>query len=179
MLHELDQGEFHRVLPLFRGYLQDPMMHAVVEGRSRGRVFVDDAVVPGAALVCTGAECAYVVGGQGSSQFNEALRQLVLEEIIPAARAGGLSGPGRAFFGRDHGRRALVLGRRSAPRSAEPASTRARELALLDHQPAGARALVRARRPLGRDRTLAVRAGPRAPGGRRYRDLGAWPTDVG
>ena len=89
MLHELDQGEFHRVLPLFRGYLQDPMMHAVIEARSRGRVFVDDAAGPGAALVCTGAECAYVVGGQGSSQFNEALRQLVLEEIIPAARAGG------------------------------------------------------------------------------------------
>lgn len=93
MLYELEQGEFHRVLPLFRGCLQDPMMHAVIEGRFKGRVFVDDAAGPGAALVSTGAECAYVVGGQGSSQFNESLRQLVLEEIIPAARAGG-----RAFL---------------------------------------------------------------------------------
>ena len=89
MLHELEKSEFHKVLPLFQGYLQDPMMHAVIEGRSSGRVFVDDAADPGAAFVWTGTECAYVAGGEGSSRFEQALHQLVLEEIIPAAQSSG------------------------------------------------------------------------------------------
>lgn len=90
MLQELEQGEFHRVLPLFGGYLRDPMMYAVIEGRSQGRVFVDDAAVPGAALICTGSESTYVAAGEGSGRFKQALRQILLEEIIPDAKAAGL-----------------------------------------------------------------------------------------
>jgi len=89
MLHELEKSEFHRALPLFQGYLQDPMMHAVIEGRLRGRVFVDDAEDPGAAFVWTGTECAYLTGGEENSKFKQALHQLILEDIIPAAQSGG------------------------------------------------------------------------------------------
>ena len=89
MLHELEKSEFRRVLPLFQGYLQDPMMHAVIEGRSSGRVFADDTADPGAAFVWTGTECAYVAGGEDNSRFKQALQQLVLAEIIPAAQSGG------------------------------------------------------------------------------------------
>lgn len=89
MLHELDLTAFKSVLPLFQPYLQDPMMHAVIEGRSGGRVFVDDASSPAAAFVWTGTECAYIAGGDQSARFLRALRQLVVEEVIPAAQAGG------------------------------------------------------------------------------------------
>lgn len=89
MLHELEKSEFHKALPLFQGYLQDPMMHAVIEDRLRGRVFVDDAAGPGAAFVWTGTECAYLAGGEESNKFKQALHQLILEEIIPAAQSGG------------------------------------------------------------------------------------------
>jgi hypothetical protein len=89
MLHELERDEFERILPLFQGYLQDPMMHAVIEGKLRGRIWVDDATHPAAAFVWTGTECAYLAGGEGCGEFKQALQQLVLEAIIPAAQAGG------------------------------------------------------------------------------------------
>jgi RimJ/RimL family protein N-acetyltransferase len=89
MLHELEKSGFHKVRPLFQGYLQDPLMYAVIEGHTRGRVFADDATDPGAAFVWTGTECAYLAGGEESSSFKQALHQLVVQEIIPAAQAGG------------------------------------------------------------------------------------------
>ncbi|NIV33567.1 MAG: GNAT family N-acetyltransferase [Anaerolineae bacterium] len=87
MLHELERGQFEKALPLFVGYLQDPMMHAVIEGRLRGRVFVDNTTSPVAAFVWTGTECAYLAGGKESSRFRQALYELVVEEIIPSAQA--------------------------------------------------------------------------------------------
>lgn len=89
MLHELEKSEFRKVLPLFRDYLQDPMMHAVIEGKSGGQVFVDDAYCPAAAFVWTGTECAYLAGGAQSAGFLQALYQMVVEEIIPVAQADG------------------------------------------------------------------------------------------
>jgi RimJ/RimL family protein N-acetyltransferase len=89
MLHELESGQFEKVLPRFEGYLQDPMMHAVIEGRLRGRVFVDNTTSPVAAFVWTGTECAYLAGGQGNSEFKRALYKLVADEIIPFAQASG------------------------------------------------------------------------------------------
>ena len=88
-MHELDKNEFEMVLPLFRGYLQDPMMHAAIEGKLEGRIWVDDATCPAAAFVWTGTECAYLSGGQGSGEFKRALYELTAETIMPAARAGG------------------------------------------------------------------------------------------
>ena len=88
-MHELESGDFGRVLPLFDGYLQDPMMHAVIEGRFKGRVFLDDSADPKAALVCTGSECVYVAGGQGRGGFNQALRHLIMTEVIPAHSSVG------------------------------------------------------------------------------------------
>ena len=88
-MYELEQSEFHKALPLFDGCLQDPMMHAVIEGRSKGRAFLDDAADPRAALVCTGSECVYVAGGQGRGGFNQQLRQLIMTEVIPAHRSVG------------------------------------------------------------------------------------------
>ena len=88
-MYELEQSEFPKALPLFDGYLQDPMMHAVIEGRFKGRVFLDDAADPRAALVCTASECMYVAGGQGRGGFNQRLRQLIMTEVIPAHRSAG------------------------------------------------------------------------------------------
>ncbi|MFN2185725.1 MAG: GNAT family N-acetyltransferase [Anaerolineae bacterium] len=89
MLHELQKHQFWQVLPLFHGYLQDPMMHAAIEGRSKGRVYVDDPADPEAAFVWTGTECAYVVGGQDNLEFLRALHELAVEEIMPAAKSDG------------------------------------------------------------------------------------------
>jgi GNAT superfamily N-acetyltransferase len=65
------------------------MMHALIEGRSNGRVYVDDPADPTAAFVWTGTECAYVVGGQDNLEFLQALHELAVEEIIPAAKSDG------------------------------------------------------------------------------------------
>ena len=89
MLHELERGQFEQVIPLFQGFFQDPMMHAVIEGSLRGRVWVDDPGPLAAALVWTGAECAYLAGGEDDDEFGQALRQLVVETIMPAAQGAG------------------------------------------------------------------------------------------
>ena len=75
MLHELERGEFGIILPLFQGYLQDPMMHAVIEGKLSGRIWVDDATHPTAAFIWTGAECAPRKSKQGGTK-NRGQRRL-------------------------------------------------------------------------------------------------------
>ncbi len=89
MLHELESDQFAIARPLFAPYLQDPLLYAVLEGRREGRVFVDDPGSPKTCLVWTNSECAYLLGKEGDEQLNNALHQLLVEEIIPAAKAAG------------------------------------------------------------------------------------------
>ena len=35
-------AEYHRILPLFEGYLGDPLMHAVIESRRPGQIYADE-----------------------------------------------------------------------------------------------------------------------------------------
>jgi RimJ/RimL family protein N-acetyltransferase len=89
MLHELEPSQFALTLPLFDPYLQDPLLHTVLEGRRKGRVFVDDPGNPRTCFVWTNSECAYLLGKEGKERLNSALHQLLVEEIIPATKAAG------------------------------------------------------------------------------------------
>lgn len=89
MLYELEPSQFSVTLPLFSPYLKDPLLHAVLENRRNGRVFVDDPVDAQVAFVWTNTECAYLVGVKGVEELGSALHQLLLDEIIPATEAAG------------------------------------------------------------------------------------------
>jgi GNAT superfamily N-acetyltransferase len=89
VLQKLEPGEYQRVLPIFRGYLEDPLLYAGLEGRRDGRAWVDDLTHPVAAFVWPGTECAYLAGGDADTHFHTALRHVVLAEVIPALESAG------------------------------------------------------------------------------------------
>jgi GNAT superfamily N-acetyltransferase len=86
-LNRLIPAHYRRILPLFEGYLADPLMHAVIEGSRPGRVYADSADQPAAAVVWTETECVYVAGDPQNETFNLSLRHLIENTIIPTAKA--------------------------------------------------------------------------------------------
>lgn len=80
-------AHYPRILPLFDGYLVDPLMFAVIEGRRPGRVYADNAEQPTAGIIWTETECVYVAGDPANETFNRNLRQLIDSTIIPTAKA--------------------------------------------------------------------------------------------
>jgi tetratricopeptide (TPR) repeat protein len=72
---------------MFDGYLREPLLYAVLDGRQPGRVWVDDPDNPSAALVWSHTECVYAAGGEGDLRWQESLRRLVLDEVIPAVKS--------------------------------------------------------------------------------------------
>ena len=89
MLHELESSQFAIARARFAPYLTDPLLYAALEGRRKGRVFVDDPGNPRTCFVWTNSECAYLVRTQGHGELNTALHRLLVEEIIPATKAAG------------------------------------------------------------------------------------------
>ena len=86
-LTKLIPAHYRRILPLFDGYLVDPLMHAVIEGQRPGRVYADDARQPSAAIIWTETECIYVAGDPANESFLSGVRSLVEKTIIPTAKA--------------------------------------------------------------------------------------------
>lgn len=89
MLHEIESSHFALARALFAPYLKDPLLHAALEGRRKGRVFVDDPGNPETCFVWTNSECAYLFGNEGKGQLRSVLHPLLVEEIIPDAKAAG------------------------------------------------------------------------------------------
>jgi len=89
MYSELDSSKHYQALPVFHGYLVEPMLYGVLEGRRPGRVWVDDPAHPTAALVWAGTECAYVAGREDDPRWRRAVRDLVHDEVIPVVAASG------------------------------------------------------------------------------------------
>ena len=73
---ELAPADFQRVTPLFEGIeLWPSLPHRVIEQKQTGRIFVDDAIVPRATVVCHATGYSYV-GGENESFSDELEREL-------------------------------------------------------------------------------------------------------
>jgi GNAT superfamily N-acetyltransferase len=81
MLHELKPSEYHRVRSLFQGFDYSLSIHALIEGNNPGRIFVDSAERPRAALALT-VEGTLLAGDHGNPDTNAALRRLLREQIF-------------------------------------------------------------------------------------------------
>jgi len=88
MLSELAPSAFHAVFPL-DGITGHPVVNAVIEGHTPGRIFVDDVVAPRAVFILTTCGYSYLAGVADNTAFNAALAALLTESLLPAqARSG-------------------------------------------------------------------------------------------
>lgn len=86
VLHELTPAHIPHATALFAGALKDPLLHATLEGTRPGRVWADDPEEPAAAFAWTGTECAYVLCQEDDPSFREAVRLLIVGEVLPVLK---------------------------------------------------------------------------------------------
>jgi RimJ/RimL family protein N-acetyltransferase len=84
-LYQLDSGDYEKLRPLFAQMGYHLILESMVAGNTRGAVYVDDLELPRAAL-CQYKDRLYLAG-QGSQVFNEGLKRLFHETILPQGRA--------------------------------------------------------------------------------------------
>jgi len=117
IVYELPRALFDVAAPLFApAWFDRAYIDAVLEGRDVGRVFVDDAVSPSAALLCRTFE--YYVAGSVPGDGSQALRRFIVEAPAEAEVFAALYGycpvgdPWREALLADHAGRLATIGRR-------------------------------------------------------------------
>ncbi|MBN2549291.1 MAG: GNAT family N-acetyltransferase [Anaerolineales bacterium] len=81
MFRELTPDQYESVLPLFAGFDYSLSLHAAVQGRSLGRIFVDDPRQPRTAFALT-VEGYLLAGEYDNPRTLQALKQLWEEKIF-------------------------------------------------------------------------------------------------
>jgi len=117
IVYELPPALFGVVAPLFASaWFDRAYIDAVLEGHDAGRVFVDDAALPTAALLCRTFE--YYVAGSVQGDGGHALRRFIAEAPAEAEVFAALYGycpvddPWREALLADHAGRLATIGRR-------------------------------------------------------------------
>ena len=94
MTHELAPGAYARVLPLVQTMpfrYSALVLRAIAAGICPGRLWVDDADHPAAALMWDQGGYYFLLGDADNNDFNSALVRLIAEEVAPQAVARGSS----------------------------------------------------------------------------------------
>ena len=93
MIHELKPEQFQSVRNLFDDLAYSLVINAVIEGIKPGRVLVDEAENPRTAFLWDWKHRFYLAGYEHNAAFNNALRKLITDEILPELRTSlGLEG---------------------------------------------------------------------------------------
>ncbi len=88
-MKHLSRNAFHRIAPLFAGMPPSVPLDGVLDGLHLGRIFVDDVEAPASALVWTRWGYHFLGGEPANTVFNQTLRPLIEETLLPASRAMG------------------------------------------------------------------------------------------
>lgn len=80
---EISSHQYQIITPLLGEYTNYPVVNAVIEGNSPGRIFVDNPTYPKSAFVLTNAGFSYTIGSQKNSGFNLMLKELLENQIFP------------------------------------------------------------------------------------------------
>ena len=80
---ELTSQKYLQITPLLGKYAEYPVVNAVLEGNSPGRIFVDNPTHPKSTFVLTNAGFAYLVGSPRNHDFNNALKKLLNDKLFP------------------------------------------------------------------------------------------------
>jgi len=83
MIHELDAPRYERVAPIFGKSKQFVPVHAVLQGRFPGKVYVDDPDAPRSAVVWALTRWAYIGGEARNQPFNRDLPGLITNTLFP------------------------------------------------------------------------------------------------
>jgi GNAT superfamily N-acetyltransferase len=83
-MHEIPTHQHQIITPLLGAFANYPVVNAVIEGNSPGRIFVDAIGSPQSAFVLTYAGFSYLLGAADNARFNESLEQWLKAEIFPA-----------------------------------------------------------------------------------------------
>jgi len=82
-LIKISLRQYQLITPLLREYAGYPVVNAVIEGNSPGRIFVDHSAEPRSAFVLTNAGFSYPVGSPQNKAFNQMLKEQLDHEIFP------------------------------------------------------------------------------------------------
>lgn len=86
MLQELQPSHFDRARPLFAPLADNLVVNSVLDGRTRGRVFVVDGPQPHAGVLWNEMDTLLLAGDAGAAPL-ATLRELCAEALIPAAQS--------------------------------------------------------------------------------------------
>jgi len=83
MIHELEKTAYEKARPLFQEMEHSQLFaDAIFEGNHVGRIFVDDPERPTAALLAPMCEFFFIAGQTENVAFNQAMRALILSELV-------------------------------------------------------------------------------------------------
>ncbi|MBN1287032.1 MAG: GNAT family N-acetyltransferase [Anaerolineae bacterium] len=85
-IYELQPSDFEKARPVFAGLKDRVIIHAIIEGNSAGRIFVDDVNKPTAAFTWNELRYSYLAGDPDHEAFNESLRDLLTQTLLPEAK---------------------------------------------------------------------------------------------
>ena len=91
MSRYLEQSNYAAALPLFTEMDDQLAPLVVIESVSPGTIYVNDGQCPGSALLKVGHRY-YLAGNPANAAFNQDLRDLFVQSIIPQTRAAGDGG---------------------------------------------------------------------------------------
>jgi RimJ/RimL family protein N-acetyltransferase len=96
MLSELQPSNYPSITALLGNFTDYPVVNAVLEGSTPGRVFADHEAAPQSAFVLTNAGFSYLVGNPNHEAYNHALGDLLNTELIP--KIHGSDDPTLVFY---------------------------------------------------------------------------------
>lgn len=90
MFVELPSGDYDRVRPLFESLTFNTEVPSILEGNTRGVIYVDDLSVPRRALMWDNLMAVFLAGDAGKSGFNTGLRAWLADAPVPLAQKYGI-----------------------------------------------------------------------------------------
>ncbi|MGD2248851.1 MAG: GNAT family N-acetyltransferase [Candidatus Methanofastidiosia archaeon] len=90
MLYTLPESAYDKVRKMFNDKKFNIRVMSVIERNTKGRIWVDNIKNPSSALVWSYFDIFSLGGNEKNEQFNYALEQFILENIVPEAQSIGL-----------------------------------------------------------------------------------------
>jgi GNAT superfamily N-acetyltransferase len=91
MLYTLPKSAYDKVKGIFRNGESNIRVMSVIEKNTKGKIWVDNIRNPSTALVWSYLDMFSLGGSAKNEQFNSALEQHVIENILPEAQSIGLT----------------------------------------------------------------------------------------
>ena len=86
MITELDNSNFHKLIPLFPDVFYNLGSLAVLNKDINGHVWVDDPENPKSCMIVDNEWTIHLGGNHDNNEFNQHIEQIIREDIFPKAK---------------------------------------------------------------------------------------------